>query len=83
MILTKLVNVEQIYTKTKSFNRIEQLFLLKKRIKKKKTELPTNKCFLLGKKVMTNLDSELKGRDTTLLTKIHLVKSMVFPVVMY
>ena len=38
---------------------------------------------LLGRKVMTNLDSILKSRDTTLLTKIHLVKAMVFPVVMY
>ena len=39
--------------------------------------------FLLGKKVMTNLDSILKSRDITLLTKVHLVKAMVFPVVMY
>ena len=38
---------------------------------------------LLGRKVMTNLDSTLKSRDTTLLTKVHLVKAMVFPVVMY
>ena len=38
---------------------------------------------LLGRKVMTNLDSILKSRDTTLPTKIHLVKAMVFPVVMY
>ena len=38
---------------------------------------------LLGRKVMTNLDSILKGRDTTLLTKVRLVKAMVFPVVMY
>ena len=38
---------------------------------------------LLGRKVMTNLDSILKSRDITLLTKVHLVKSMVFPVVMY
>ena len=38
---------------------------------------------LLGKKVMTNLDSVLKNRDITLLTKVHIVKSMVFPVVMY
>ena len=38
---------------------------------------------LLGKKVMTNLDSILKSRDITLPTKIHLVKAMVFPVVMY
>ena len=39
--------------------------------------------FLLGRKVMTNLDSILKSRDITLLTKVHLVKAMVFPVVMY
>ena len=38
---------------------------------------------LLGSKVMTNLDSMLKSRDITLLTKVHLVKAMVFPVVMY
>ena len=38
---------------------------------------------LLGRKVMTNLDSILKSRDVTLLTKVHLVKAMVFPVVMY
>ena len=38
---------------------------------------------LLGRKAMTNLDSILKSRDITLLTKIHLVKAMVFPVVMY
>ena len=38
---------------------------------------------LLGSKVMTNLDSILKSRDITLSTKVHLVKAMVFPVVMY
>ena len=38
---------------------------------------------LLGRKVMTNLDSILKSRDITLLTKVHLVKAMVFPMVMY
>ena len=40
-------------------------------------------CLLLGRRVMTNLDSILKSRDITLLTKVHLVKTMVFPVVMY
>ena len=40
-------------------------------------------CLLLGKKVMTNLDSILKSRDITLPTMVHLVKAMVFPVVMY
>ena len=41
------------------------------------------RCLLLGKKVMTNLDSILKSRDITWLTKVHLVKAMIFPVVMY
>ena len=41
------------------------------------------RCLLLGRKVMTNLDSILKGRDSTLSAKVHLVKAMVFPVVMY
>ena len=40
-------------------------------------------CLLLGRKVMTNLDSIFKSRDITLQTKVHLVKAMVFPVVMY
>ena len=41
------------------------------------------RCLLVGRKVMTNLDSILKSRDITLPTKIHIVKAMVFPVVMY
>ena len=41
------------------------------------------KCLLLGRKVMTNLDSILKSRDITLSTKVRLVKAMVFPVVVY
>ena len=41
------------------------------------------RCFLTGRKSMTNLDSILKSRDITLLTKVHLVKAMVFPVVVY
>ena len=41
------------------------------------------RLLLLGRKVMTNLDSILKSRDITLSTKVHLVKTMVFPVVMY
>ena len=41
------------------------------------------RCLLLRRKAMTNLDSILKSRDITLLTKVHLVKAMVFPVVMY
>ena len=41
------------------------------------------RCLLLGRKATTNLDSVLKSRDITLLTKVHIVKAMVFPVVMY
>ena len=41
------------------------------------------RCFLLGRKAMTNVDSILKSKDITLPTKVHLVKAMVFPVVMY
>ena len=41
------------------------------------------RCLLLGRKVMTNLDSILKSRDITLPTKVHLIKAMVFPVVMF
>ena len=41
------------------------------------------RCLVLGTKAMTNLDSMLKSRDITLLTKVHLVKAIVFPVVMY
>ena len=41
------------------------------------------RCLLIGRKAMTNLESILKNRDITLPTKVHLVKAMVFPVVMY
>ena len=41
------------------------------------------RCLVIGRKVMTNLDGILKSRDMTLSTKVHLVKAMVFPVVMY
>ena len=41
------------------------------------------RCFLLGRKVMNNLDSILKSRDITLSTKVHLVRAMAFPLVMY
>ena len=41
------------------------------------------RCLLLGRKVMTNLDSILKSKDITLPTKVHLVKAMVFPLIMY
>ena len=42
-----------------------------------------NSCLLLGRKAVTNLDSILKSRDITLRTKVHIVKAMAFPVVMY
>ena len=41
------------------------------------------RCLLLGRKALTNLDSILKSRDTTLPTKVRIVKAMIFPVVMY
>ena len=47
------------------------------------TKKKKKKIFLIGGKAMTNLDSILKNRDTTFLTKVHLVKAMVFPVVVY
>ena len=43
----------------------------------------SKRCLLIGRKVMTNLDSILKSKDITLPTKVHLVKAVVFPVVMY
>ena len=46
-------------------------------------EIKKKKCLLLGRKVMTNLDSIFKSRDITLPTKVRLVKAMVFPMVMY
>ena len=46
-------------------------------------EIKKKKCLLLGRKAMTNLDGILKSRDITLSTKVHLVKAMAFPVVMY
>ena len=41
------------------------------------------RCLLLGRRAMTNLDSVLKSRDITLLTKVHIVKAMIFPVIIY
>ena len=43
----------------------------------------TERCLLLGRKALTNIDGILKSRDITLLTKVYLVKAMVFPVIMY
>ena len=47
------------------------------------TEAMIKRCLLLGRKAMANLDSILKSRDITLPAKVHLVKAMDFPVVMY
>ena len=41
------------------------------------------RCLLLERKAMTNIESILKSRDTTLLTKVHIIKAMIFPVIMY
>ena len=45
--------------------------------------LKIKRCLLLGRKAMTNLDSILRNRDSTLFAKVHIVKTVVFPVVMY
>ena len=47
------------------------------------SNLEIKRCLLLGGKTMTNLDNILKSRDITLLTNVHIIKAMVFPVVMY
>ena len=54
-----------------------------KSLKMVSTSLEVKRCLLLGRKTMTNLDSIFKSRDIILPTKAHLVKAMVFPVVMY
>ena len=61
----------------------EFLFLRSKIIVDGDSSHKIKRCLLLGKKAMTHLDSVLKGRDISLLTKVHIVKAMVFPVVMY
>ena len=47
------------------------------------TALKFKKCLLVGRKAMTNLDSVLKSTDITLLTKVHIIKAMLFPLVIY
>ena len=59
------------------------IFLVSKIIADGECSHEIKRCLLLGRKVMTNLDSILKSRDITLPTKVRLVKAMVFPVVMY
>ena len=59
------------------------IFLGSKTTADSKSSHEIKRNLLLGRKAMTNIDSILKNRDITLLTKFHLVKAMVFPVVMY
>ena len=59
------------------------IFLVSKIIADGDCSHEIKRCLLLGRKTMTNLDSLLKTRDLTLPTKVHLVKAMVFPVVIY
>ena len=59
------------------------IFLVSKIIADDDCSHEIKRCLLLGRKVMTNLDSLLKSRDITLPTKVRLVKALVFPVVMY
>ena len=61
----------------------EFIFLGSKTTGDSECGLEIKRHLLLGRKAMTNLDSLLKNRDIALLTKIHIVKAMVFPVVMY
>ena len=61
----------------------EFIFLVSKIIADGDCNHEIKRCLLLGRKAMTNLDSMLKSRDIILLTKVHIVKVMVFPVVMY
>ena len=62
---------------------IDFTFLGSKIIADGKCSYVIKRHLLLGRKAMTNIDSVLKSRDSTLLTKVHVVKAMVFPVVMY
>ena len=62
---------------------IDFIFLGSKIIANSDCSHEIKRCFILGRKAMTNLDSVLKSRDITLPTKVCIVKAMVFPVVMY
>ena len=59
------------------------IFLASKIIDYRDCSHEIKRCLLLGSKAMTNPDSILKSRDITLMTKVHIVKAMVFPLVMY
>jgi len=67
----------------KQWKRSDFLFLVSKITADGDFSHEIKRCLLLGRKVMTNLESILKSRDITLSTKVCLVKAMVFPVVMY
>ena len=76
------ITVWQIDAKTMETGR-DFIFLYSKYTADGDCSHEIKRCLLFGRKVMTNLDSMLKNRDITLLTKVHLVKAMVFPVVVY
>ena len=67
----------------KQFKQWQTIFLSSKNPAASECHHEIKRCLLFGRKAMTNLDSILKSRDITLPTKVHLVKAMVFPVVMY
>ena len=82
IMVSSPINSWQIYGET--METVRDLIFLGSRINADGDCSHKNKrCFLFGRKAMTNLDSILKSRDITLLTKVHLVKAMVYPVVMY
>ena len=62
---------------------INFIFLVSKVTADSECSHEIKRCLFLGRKAMTNLDSILKSRDITLLTNVHIVKAMIFPVVMY
>ena len=62
---------------------VKDVIFLGSKIMQMVTAIMKLRCLLLGREVMTNLDSTLKSRDITLSTKVHLVKAIVFLVVMY
>ena len=66
----------------KQWKQCQTIFLGSKIIADSDCSHEIKRCLLLGRKVMTNLDSIFKSRDIALLTKVHLVKAMVFPVFM-
>ena len=77
MTLNKQTNGEKVETVT------DFIFLSSKITANGDYSHEIKRCLLLGRKAITNLDSVLKSRDITLLTKMYMVKMMIFPVVMY